>query len=76
MSDCVIKKRGKYLEGHSYSSLTGYSFYWTANPSDARKFKAGADDGALEGCRQLTGGTVISADAELLNKQPGGEDRK
>lgn len=35
----VIKKRGRWLVGHSYATAIGYSFSWTANPFEARLYK-------------------------------------
>lgn len=75
MAEHVIKKRGKYLRGHSYCSGFGYQFHWSTRPEDARKFVDGVADGALEMLRQLTKGAVISVDAELLTKQPLERDR-
>lgn len=35
----VVKKKGKYLKGHSYSTLMGYKFSWTSDLSKARQME-------------------------------------
>ncbi len=37
----VLIKRGKFLEGHSYSTAHGYSFTWTTDEAKARRFGDG-----------------------------------
>lgn len=37
----VLKKRDRYMTGHSYSTAYGYSFSWSDDPGEARRF---ADD--------------------------------
>lgn len=34
----VLKKRDRYMTGHSYATGRGYSFSWSADLSEARRF--------------------------------------
>jgi hypothetical protein len=37
VKDHVVKKGKKYMEGHSYSTYTGYKFSWIGDIEKARK---------------------------------------
>lgn len=49
----IIKKSGKYLAGQGYATGIGYTFTWTHNPLQARRF---GDDGPVCSFAALTGG--------------------
>ncbi|MNZ70246.1 hypothetical protein D3C78_885780 [compost metagenome] len=56
----VIKKRGKYMEGHGYATGFGYNFHWTNNINEARHFAD--DDGAIASLARLSKGKIIEVD--------------
>lgn len=53
----VLMKRGKYLEGHSYATGSGYTFSWTTLFEKARRF-ADWQEGNAQGFANQTGATI------------------
>lgn len=53
----ILKRRDRYMTGHSYSTLRGYSFSWSMDENDARRFAD--DDPATDGFANQTGAKII-----------------
>lgn len=53
----ILKKRGRFLTGHSYATHGGYSFSWSPNEADARRFAD--DDPSSDRFEQLTGAKIV-----------------
>jgi hypothetical protein len=60
----ALRKRGKYMEGHSYATGIGYRFHWTRDITKARRFNP-----EIEGCywsfAQITGAEGVELPAAL-----------
>lgn len=53
----ILKKRDRYMTGHSYATGIGYSYSWSPNINDARRFAD--DDPSPDGLAQRTGAKII-----------------
>ena len=56
----VLKKRCRYLTGHSYATGIGYSFSWSPNIEDARRFAD--DDPSPDGYAKRTGAKIVQVE--------------
>lgn len=52
----VLIKRNRFLSGHGYSTLHGYSFTWAQTEAEARRFSD--TDGRLDFYRNATGARI------------------
>lgn len=53
----LIQKRGKFMTGHGYATGVGYSYSWSTNEAEARRF--GDDDAMVDVHAQRTKGKPV-----------------
>lgn len=53
----ILVKRGKYLEGHSYATGSGYTFSWTTLFEKARRF-ADFEESTAQGFANQTSAAI------------------
>lgn len=70
----LLSKRGKFLEGHSYATGVGYSFSWTRDEAQARRF---ADDEPNLGFfANITGAKVVDRENTRREQRELGRRRR